>query len=801
MTLFQMIRKRSTDHVRRFVYIAAAVLSALIGFALLFVPFCIYQNLDATSENWTRNNLTPLGVISLLMNGVAWSDGIAYVGLVILVIWLAFMVAIGIMLIKMLFNFSSQEAKLQTNAKNILIANSILTGFYFLGGLVFNLINRAIGGQTSVANNYVPFILSLILDGIFAFYLGILRNPDQEHEKDIVLSTKRKQLSKQKGILFFFTLTLLVCALLSFFSDIITVTFTEELMADFNFSMNGAKIIQDYSTMEEGGQTLAFVLLLIITLVLTLFFLTLVSFLSKSTIFFRFALSSIVASCFGAFLIGMYGKYYDIVETMNMDMINALIEERYDGIISLSHSAFTVTSTSFYFFLLSVLMIGLLVLLRPYSKGIVLAKELDPVANKFVASIELAEVKLDHVNEEETKKENKSTLLAPTTAMGNGANMGNGEVLFEDPCPAFSEIDGHMENWILETDNKKQFHAFITPTLPDLVQFIVQYARNSRLHLFYTAEDIATFIAGLGMSKLTILQGMSGTGKTSLPKIFTEALFSNCEIVEVESSWRDKNELLGYYNEFSKTYTPKKFTQALYKARLNPDTLTFIVLDEMNLSRIEYYFSDFLSLMENEPDKREIKLLNVGLYQTNNGVKTTYHGLKDGHTIKIPPNVWFIGTANRDESTFEISDKVYDRAHTMNFNKRAKTVRTYSEPLAKQFLTASEFDKLLKEAKNTVDFNVENYPLIEEVEKLLAPYNISFGNRIALQIENFVSIYCACFTATEENIHDAVERILLSKVVSKLELKSIYDKEELATAFENLGLPRCAEFISKLNED
>jgi hypothetical protein len=58
---------------------------------------------------------------------------------------------------------------------------------------------------------------------------------------------------------------------------------------------------------------------------------------------------------------------------------------------------------------------------------------------------------------------------------------------------------------------------------------------------------------------------MSGTGKTSLPKIVAEALMSVCDIVEVESSWRDKNELLGYYNEFSKLYTPKKFTQALYK--------------------------------------------------------------------------------------------------------------------------------------------------------------------------------------------------------------------------------------------
>jgi hypothetical protein len=91
--------------------------------------------------------------------------------------------------------------------------------------------------------------------------------------------------------------------------------------------------------------------------------------------------------------------------------------------------------------------------------------------------------------------------------------------------------------------------------------------------------------------------------------------------------------------------------------------------------------------------------------------------------------------------------------------------------------------------------------VIAEVEKLLAPFNISFGNRIAMQIESFVSIYCSCFTITDEVVHDAVEKILLSKVVSKLELKSVPDKEELADKFDRLKLYSCRDFILKLNED
>ena len=110
-------------------------------------------------------------------------------------------------------------------------------------------------------------------------------------------------------------------------------------------------------------------------------------------------------------------------------------------------------------------------------------------------------------------------------------------------------------------------------------------------------------------------------------------------------------------------------------------------------------------------------------------------------------------------------------------------------------------EKMFAEAKASVKFNIDTYPIIAQVEKLLAPYNISFGNRIAIQIENFVNVYCSCFAASEEVIHTAVERILLSKVVSKLELKSVENKELLAAEFEKLNLRSCCEFILKLNED
>ena len=137
----------------------------------------------------------------------------------------------------------------------------------------------------------------------------------------------------------------------------------------------------------------------------------------------------------------------------------------------------------------------------------------------------------------------------------------------------------------------------------------------------------------------------------------------------------------------------------------------------------------------------------------------------------------------------------------MNFNKRAPKVRAHSDPIPQKFISAQTLLELFREAKNSVYFDIEASPVIGRVEALLEPYNISFGNRIANQIEDFVRIYAACFGGGERAMADGLERILLSKIVAKLEFKSVEDKDELAAEFERLGLNRCRDFVLSLNED
>lgn len=189
-------------------------------------------------------------------------------------------------------------------------------------------------------------------------------------------------------------------------------------------------------------------------------------------------------------------------------------------------------------------------------------------------------------------------------------------------CPALTAIDIEQAETSGEEYNRVQERADakvdMRPiNLPQLVSHVKTYAASRAKPLFYSDRDLRAYLAGMASSHFTILQGMSGTGKTSLPKIFAESILGEINVVAVESSWRDRNELLGYYNDFSKKFTAKEFTCDLYRAGSEryKDTIYIIVLDEMNLSRVEYYFADFLSVLEDKEINWKIKLVDTDLRQ------------------------------------------------------------------------------------------------------------------------------------------------------------------------------------------
>lgn len=726
---------------------------SLVGFiSVFFVPLYTYVEITPQKQEIIKTFM----VMSALSGNVDIATQIAFI-----VVFLSF-IALFLYFIHNLSFYSKYKKEFIKRTHTLIYSAFGLTLVYFLIGYFICIIQKIKGNSASTVS-YIPF---LIMIGILILYSIIKGKYNYISE----LELKNIKRNKVEPLIYLIVLTLISC--MTLFINVIEIVF-EYMGKTASESFTGLTLLQ--SKTESGGyQLVTFVVFTIIITSIVLLIISSAAFFAKNKSYYKITIFGIYTNVIMLFFLGMLGLYYSIAQKINEDNIMSILKDY--GYNFTFEYVNEVKSQAIFLFIAAV---GVLIIALVRKQ--LTAPSVDPLEVSIANSEELGN-STNSISE-------SSKGIAPASA-----------IIDFDACPAFTELDMKKDIFDAEYQDRLKLE-YDSLTLPGLVKHIVDYARESRLHLSYTHEDIATFVAGLGASKLSILQGMSGTGKTSLPKIFAEAILGNCEVVEVESSWRDKNELLGYYNEFSKSYSPKKFTQRLYKAKLNPEIVTFIVLDEMNLSRIEYYFSDFLSLMEHEEDKREIKLLNVKLHRIENNVKIEYTELEDGHTLKIPANVWFVGTANRDESTFEISDKVYDRAQTMNFNKRAPKVRSYTEPISQKFTKYSDFARVLKEAIANGSFEAEDNEIIKAVEKILQPFNISFGNRVLKQIEEFVKIYCACFSDGESVLNEAVEKIILSKVVSKLEFKNVENKEKLVSEFNKLGLHACSEFVSKLNED
>ena len=278
----------------------------------------------------------------------------------------------------------------------------------------------------------------------------------------------------------------------------------------------------------------------------------------------------------------------------------------------------------------------------------------------------------------------------------------------------------------------------------------------SQLHLYYTPEIIRRFVAGMAASKLLILEGISGTGKTSLPYSFSRYMNNPATIVSVQPSFRDRTELLGYFNEFSKRFNETEFLRALYEANYRQEP-TMIVLDEMNLARIEYYFAEMLSVLE-MPSKDEWVLDLVPTAWDGDPVKL------DAGKIHVTDGTWFIGTANNDDSTFTITDKVYDRAMPIELNERADAFECDLQPACE--ITTEHLLYLFQKAKvehPISDVMMEN---IQKLDKyLLTRFKLSFGNRIMKHMYDFIPVYVAC-GGTEL---DAMDYIVARTVLKKFE--------------------------------
>jgi MoxR-like ATPase len=304
------------------------------------------------------------------------------------------------------------------------------------------------------------------------------------------------------------------------------------------------------------------------------------------------------------------------------------------------------------------------------------------------------------------------------------------------------------------------------------------------------------------MTRLMLLQGISGTGKTSLPLAFASAVGGGIEIVEVQAGWRDRQDLIGYYNAFHRHYYATNFLQALYKAGTPAyrDRLFLMVLDEMNLSRPEQFFADFLSALEQPMAQRRLTLVN-------DPVTAAPRLMVDGRHLPIPPNVWFVGTANHDESTAEFADKTYDRAHVMEMPRKTEAahfqaeVRGARNPLSYKELEAAfnSAETAQAEATKKATTWLQKAGFAHDLQRR---FRVGWGNRL----ENQLARYLPVVVESGGSVGEAMDHLLVTKVLRKLKDRHDVRADALAelstklqTAWEKLdkdNLPeRCVALI------
>jgi 5-methylcytosine-specific restriction protein B len=279
-----------------------------------------------------------------------------------------------------------------------------------------------------------------------------------------------------------------------------------------------------------------------------------------------------------------------------------------------------------------------------------------------------------------------------------------------------------------------------------------------------------------------ILSGLSGTGKTQLAIKYAMAvhglvhgdrdpLLFECA---VRPEWTDPTGLTGYVDFLSNRYVVPRFLEAVLMATAQTESPVFVVLDEMNLARVEYYLSDVLSCMETQG---YLKLHSEDIaYEGSRGMSIPSE-------LRLPSNLFIIGTINVDETTNPVSDKVLDRASVIDMT-------TVDVP---GFLASlSSRHPELKEAGAAAEAK------LTEIHGLMQRYGLGFGYRL---IEEFVRYHAFNAKYLSSASTDVTDQLLVQKVLVKL--RGAERQRTLLTGLERAcdGLPRAQAFVRRLLAD
>lgn len=261
----------------------------------------------------------------------------------------------------------------------------------------------------------------------------------------------------------------------------------------------------------------------------------------------------------------------------------------------------------------------------------------------------------------------------------------------------------------------------------EVINHIINYITSQGY--VYDKELISNLYLSLKTKPFVILAGISGTGKSKIARLFAEALGATVEnnqynMISVRPDWNDSTELIGYKNLESK-FIKGRLTQIIEEASDNLDKPYFVCLDEMNLARVEYYLSDYLSVIESRR-KIENKIITDDLIYDAE--------ISEEENLSLPENLYLIGTVNMDDTTFQFSRKVLDRANTIEFSD-VNLENLFGDEL--EILSEEKSENLSQELEIYNDFIKSTYLKTLHIENEYRDYAVEINKKI-IEINNML---------------------------------------------------------------
>ena len=327
------------------------------------------------------------------------------------------------------------------------------------------------------------------------------------------------------------------------------------------------------------------------------------------------------------------------------------------------------------------------------------------------------------------------------------------------------------------------------------------------LYAFHTALKISDW------SSITVLAGVSGTGKSELPKLYAAFGGMNFINVPVQPSWDSQESMLGFFNSIDNRFEPEPLLRFLVQCTEDPEYskyMSIVLLDEMNLAHVEHYFADFLSKLET---RRGTSKKNVPTIEVKLGAGV------EPYQLKLKRSLLWTGTMNQDETTKSLSDKVLDRGLVINFPRPRTLSSRKTMAILDKLVKASKRPMLTKEIWNswiTRDIKLEGDQLkelerykkiVEDINNALEYVGRALGHRVWQSIEHYIVNYPTVSEeiaksangemseALRENMKIAFEDQIVQKIMPKLRGvetrgKSKESLDKIETLLEDNGFER-----------